>query len=34
MDPILEQFLGSPLLIFVAILAIDAIAFAYHKIRK
>lgn len=30
----MDQFLGSPLLILVAILVIDIIAFAYHKIRK
>ena len=29
-----SQFLESPLLILTAILIIDAIAFAYHKIRK
>ncbi len=29
-----EQFVGSPLLILVAILIIDLIAFAYHKVRK
>ena len=30
----MDQFLGSPLLILVAILVIDIIAFAYYKIRK
>jgi hypothetical protein len=29
-----SQFLGSPLLILVALIIIDAIAFAYHRIRK
>ena len=28
------QFLGSPLLILVALLVIDAIALLYHRIRK
>jgi len=28
------QFLGSPLLILVVLLIIDAIALLYHKIRK
>ena len=31
---IADQFLGSPLLILVAVLIIDAIAIAYHRIRK
>jgi len=29
-----DKFLGSPLLILVAIIAIDIVAFIYHKIRK
>ena len=29
-----EQFLGSPLLILAAIIAIDVIAFIYHRLRK
>jgi hypothetical protein len=29
-----SQFLGSPLLILVALLAIDAVALAYHRLRK
>lgn len=29
-----EQFLGSPLLILVAIIVMDIIAFIYHKLRK
>ena len=33
-DSLTTQFLGSPLLILVALILIDAIAFAYHKIRK
>jgi hypothetical protein len=28
------QFMGSPLLILVALLVIDAIVLLYHKIRK
>jgi hypothetical protein len=28
------RFMGSPLLVLVVLIAIDAIAFAYHKIRK
>lgn len=28
------QFLGSPLLILVALIILDAIAFVYHKIRR
>jgi hypothetical protein len=31
---VLDQFLGSPLLILVALLVIDIIALAYHKLRK
>jgi hypothetical protein len=34
MDSFITQFLGSPLLILTAIIAIDIIAFIYHKIRK
>jgi hypothetical protein len=29
-----DQFLGSPLLVLVAIIVIDIIAFIYHKLRK
>jgi cadmium resistance protein CadD (predicted permease) len=29
-----NEFLGSPLLILVALIVIIAIAFAYHKFRK
>jgi len=29
-----DKFLGNPLLILVAIIAIDIIAFIYYKIRK
>ena len=29
-----DQFLGGPLLILVAVLIADAVAFAYHRIRK
>jgi hypothetical protein len=30
----MDQFLGSPLLVLVAIIVVDVIAFIYHKIRK
>jgi len=33
-ESFVEQFIGSPLLILVAIIIIDIIAFAYHKLRK
>lgn len=33
-DSLATQFLGSPLLILVALIILDAIAFVYHKIRK
>lgn len=29
-----DQFLGSPLLILVALFIIDGIAIAYHRLRK
>jgi hypothetical protein len=29
-----SQFLGNPLLVLAVLLAIDGIAFLYHKIRK
>lgn len=29
-----DQFLGSPLIILVAIIVIDIIAFIYHKVRR
>jgi hypothetical protein len=29
-----DQFLGSPLLILAAVLVIDGLAFAYHRLRK
>jgi cadmium resistance protein CadD (predicted permease) len=29
-----SKFLGSPLLILVALIIISAVAFAYHKFRK
>jgi len=34
LGPLIEQFLGSPLLVLVAIILIDVVAFIYHKIRK
>ena len=30
----LDQFLGNPLLVLVALFVIDIIAFAYHRLRK
>lgn len=33
-ESFVDQFLGSPLLVLVAIIVIDIIAFVYHKIRK
>jgi len=29
-----DQFIGNPLLILVVMIIIDAIAFAYHRLRK
>ncbi|MDI6905636.1 MAG: hypothetical protein QMD13_09185 [Candidatus Bathyarchaeia archaeon] len=29
-----DQFLGSPLVVLVAIIVIDIIAFIYHKVRR
>jgi len=31
---LVDQFVGSPLLVLVAVLIIDLIAFVYHKVRK
>lgn len=33
-DSLATQFLGSPLLILVALIILDGMAFVYHKIRK
>jgi hypothetical protein len=33
-EPFVDKFLGSPLLVLVAIIVIDIIAFVYHKIRR
>ncbi|MEM2995303.1 MAG: hypothetical protein QXI91_04730 [Candidatus Bathyarchaeia archaeon] len=33
-ESFIDQFIGSPLLVLAAIIAIDVIAFIYHKIRK
>jgi cadmium resistance protein CadD (predicted permease) len=33
-EPFVNKFLGSPLLVLVAIIVIDVIAFVYHKIRR
>jgi len=34
MEPFVEQFLGNPLLVLVAVIIIDVIAFIYRRIRK
>lgn len=33
-EPFVDKFLGSPLLVLVAIIVIDIMAFIYHKIRR
>jgi cadmium resistance protein CadD (predicted permease) len=33
-EPFVDKFLGSPLLVLVAIVVIDIIAFIHHKIRR
>lgn len=33
-ESFIDKFLGSPLLVLVAIIIIDAVAFIYHIIRK
>ena len=33
-DSLADQFLGSPLIILVAIIMIDIVAFIYHKVRR
>ncbi len=33
-ESFVDQFLGSPLLVLVAIIVIDIVAFIYHKIRR
>jgi len=33
-ESFVDQFLGSPLFILVAIIVIDLVAFIYHKVRK
>jgi hypothetical protein len=33
-DSLLNQFLGSPLLVLTAIIVVDIIAFLYRKFRK
>jgi len=33
-EPFVDKFLGSPLLVLVAIIVIDIIAFIYHRIRR
>jgi len=33
-DSLADQFLGSPLIILVAIIVIDIVAFIYHKVRR
>jgi len=33
-DSLAYQFLGSPIIILVAIIVIDIVAFIYHKVRR
>jgi hypothetical protein len=33
-EPFVNKFLGSPLLVLVAIIVIDIIALIYHRIRR
>jgi len=33
-EPFIDQFFGSPLLVLVAVIIIDAIAVAYHRLRR
>lgn len=33
-ESVVDRFLGSPLLVLVAIIAVDIIAFIFHRIRK
>ena len=33
-DSLVDQFIGSPLLILAGIIVIVAVAFVYHRIRK
>ena len=33
-EPFVDKFLGSPLVVLVAIIVIDIIALIYHKIRR
>lgn len=33
-EPFVDKFLGSPLLVLVAIIVIDIIALIYHRIRR
>ncbi|MDI6846830.1 MAG: hypothetical protein QMD23_01675 [Candidatus Bathyarchaeia archaeon] len=33
-ESFVDQFLGSPLVVLVAIIVIDIIAFIYHKVRR
>jgi hypothetical protein len=33
-DSFTDKFLGSPLIVLVAIIVIDVIAFIFHKIRR
>ncbi|MDH5754563.1 MAG: hypothetical protein OEY95_05110 [Candidatus Bathyarchaeota archaeon] len=33
-ESFIDQFLGSPLIVLVAIIVIDIIAFIYHKVRR
>jgi len=33
-EPFIDKFLGSPLAVLMVIIAIDIVAFVYHKIRR
>ena len=33
-EPFVDKFLGSPLLVLVAIIVIDVMALIYHRIRR
>jgi len=33
-EPFVDKFLGSPLLVLVAIIVVDVISIIYHKIRR
>jgi len=33
-EPFVDKFLGSPLLVLVAIIVVDVISIIYHKIKR